>query len=382
MYVILFLYVFFSVQKIEMVKSKWGLAVAAVVMVVASPLMALSVCTRFGLAPTVNKGEVFPYLIVIVGLENILVLTRSVVATPVALDVRLRIAQGLAREGWSITKNLCAELFILAVGFFTFVPAIQEFCAFAVIGLVSDFFLQLFFFATVLSIDIRRTGLYYGVEQSAVPLSPTTIELIITLLLALPSVCFIIYIMVFLYRCMCSRNYDKWRASWQLGRRASSLRAAGQLQEAAPVALRGHRQEVECIAADGATVASACLGGQVRVLGTGTRETASSQSIGESARRPLSAARVACTFHLLTNGSKEVEGDMETTKQDNYVAVLFRSPHDLLCFGIERRIEANDGMALSKVSAEQDKSVDDRCDGPIFIRNSIEDRCHSHRRQW
>lgn len=68
---------------------------------------------------------------------------------------------------------------------------------------------------------------------------------------------------------------------------------------------------------------------------------------------------------MLTIGLKEVEGDMETTKQDNYVTVLFRSPHDLLCFGIERLIEENDGMALSKVSAEQDKSVYDRCDGPI-----------------
>lgn len=32
----------------------------------------------------------------------------------------------------------------------------QEFCLFAVVGLVSDFFLQMLFFTTVLSIDIRR----------------------------------------------------------------------------------------------------------------------------------------------------------------------------------------------------------------------------------
>lgn len=34
--------------------------------------------------------------------------------------------------------------------------SLQEFCLFAVVGLVSDFFLQMFFFTTVLSIDIRR----------------------------------------------------------------------------------------------------------------------------------------------------------------------------------------------------------------------------------
>lgn len=32
----------------------------------------------------------------------------------------------------------------------------QEFCLFATIGLLSDFFLQISFFATVLSIDIQR----------------------------------------------------------------------------------------------------------------------------------------------------------------------------------------------------------------------------------
>ena len=36
------------------------------------------------------------------------------------------------------------------------VCSLQEFCLFAVVGLVSAFFLQMLFFTTVLSIDIRR----------------------------------------------------------------------------------------------------------------------------------------------------------------------------------------------------------------------------------
>ena len=43
--------------------------------------------------------------------------------------------------------------------FLTFVPAIQEFCLFASIGLLVDFYLQMVFFATILSIDIRRLEL-------------------------------------------------------------------------------------------------------------------------------------------------------------------------------------------------------------------------------
>jgi len=69
------------------VKSKWGLAVSAVVTVVASLLMSISICAVFGVTPSVNSGEIFPYLVVIIGLENVLVLTRSVVSTPNHLEV-------------------------------------------------------------------------------------------------------------------------------------------------------------------------------------------------------------------------------------------------------------------------------------------------------
>lgn len=158
-YVMLFFYIYFSVRKIEMVKSKLGMAFSAVVTVVASLGMSVGLCTWFGLRFTLQGRDIFPYLVVIVGLENILVLTRSVVSTPANLDVKIRVAQGLSREGWNITKNLLTEVTILTVGFFTFVPAIQEFCLFAVVALLSDFVLQMLFFSTVLSIDILRKEL-------------------------------------------------------------------------------------------------------------------------------------------------------------------------------------------------------------------------------
>lgn len=47
------------------------------------------------------------------------------------------------------------------------VCSLQEFCLFAVVGLVSDFFLQMLFFTTVLSIDIRRMEV--RVAESALP---------------------------------------------------------------------------------------------------------------------------------------------------------------------------------------------------------------------
>jgi len=158
-YVAMFIYVYFSVKKVEMITSKFGMSISALATVVASLCMSVGLCTHFGMTFELNSKAIYPYLVVVIGLENILVLTRSVVSTSANLDVKIRVAQGLSKEGWSITKNLLSELTILTFGFFTFIPAVQEFCILAIVGLLSDFFLQTFFFATVLSVDIHRMKL-------------------------------------------------------------------------------------------------------------------------------------------------------------------------------------------------------------------------------
>uniref|UniRef100_A0A8C3TSQ1 SREBF chaperone n=1 Tax=Catharus ustulatus TaxID=91951 RepID=A0A8C3TSQ1_CATUS len=140
-YIILFAYIYFSTRKIDMVKSKWGLALAAVVTVLSSLLMSVGLCTLFGLTPTLNGGAF---------------LACCLAEAPLSCPCP---SPGLSNESWSIMKNMATELGIILIGYFTLVPAIQEFCLFAVVGLVSDFFLQMFFFTTVLSIDIRRMEL-------------------------------------------------------------------------------------------------------------------------------------------------------------------------------------------------------------------------------
>lgn len=96
-----------------------------------------------------------------------LVVTRSIVATQPHLDVKVRIAQGLSREGWNITKNLFSEITILTLGFFLGIldSSIQDFCLLAVMGLLTDFYLQTFFFLTVLSMDISRSRMVDAFEK-------------------------------------------------------------------------------------------------------------------------------------------------------------------------------------------------------------------------
>ncbi|RWS16320.1 Sterol regulatory element-binding protein cleavage-activating protein-like protein [Dinothrombium tinctorium] len=158
-YAMLFIYVYFSVRKIDLIKYKLALALGSVLTVVLSLLMTVGICLWFDFNPTLSGSDILPYLVVVIGLENMLVLTKSVVSTPAHLDIKIRVAQGLSREGPSFTKNLILELTLLIFGFFTFVPIIQEFCLFGMIGFLSDFFLQLTFFATILSVDIQRIEL-------------------------------------------------------------------------------------------------------------------------------------------------------------------------------------------------------------------------------
>ena len=155
-YFLLGCYIYFSVRKINFVKSKVGMAFSAVVSVIASLMMAVGLCSLIGLTPTLNGGEMFPYLVCFVGLENILVITKSIVATHSHLDVDKRIAIGLSREGGSILKNLLLEMVLIGIGYVTSVPRITEFCAFAFVGILTDFFISMMFFVTVLSLDIRR----------------------------------------------------------------------------------------------------------------------------------------------------------------------------------------------------------------------------------
>nr|CDS28191.1 sterol regulatory element binding protein [Hymenolepis microstoma] len=159
-YTCLVLYICFSVSKINMVKSKFGLAVSACFTMLASFVMTLSACVTCGLmSPALRGREFFPYLVVLIGFEKLLSVTKAVVNTPIDIPVKYRIAQGLAKEGWPMTKNLMFAFVGTAFGFLTFNSGIQEFCLIAIVSYTTDFFLQMFFFVPVLAIDIRRMEL-------------------------------------------------------------------------------------------------------------------------------------------------------------------------------------------------------------------------------
>lgn len=66
----LFIYIYFSLRKTENVKSKIGLAFCAVGTIVASLSMSAGLCFILGLTLSLQGKEIFPYLVILVGLDR------------------------------------------------------------------------------------------------------------------------------------------------------------------------------------------------------------------------------------------------------------------------------------------------------------------------
>lgn len=96
-----------------------------------------------------------PFVLVIIGVENLFILTNAVTSTSMELDVKERVGKGLEKVGVSITKNLFTRLFVLFI-ISTAIDLVQEFCIFTSVAIIIDYLLQMSFFITTLSIDLRR----------------------------------------------------------------------------------------------------------------------------------------------------------------------------------------------------------------------------------
>eukprot|EP00127_Corallochytrium_limacisporum_P001599 Clim_evm2s69 gene=Clim_evmTU2s69 len=176
-YLIVFLYISFSIGRFHLVKSKYGLGLTAVVVVFAATTMAIGLCTAFGMERSLLAFEVIPFLVLAIGVENIFVITNAVIETPLDLPVKVRVAKGIRDATPTLVKSLVTELIAAIIGLQSNVPAIHEFSVFAFFAIGSDVFLQITMFTAVLSIDIRRSelgDLYIMRQHTMTPSGNTT----------------------------------------------------------------------------------------------------------------------------------------------------------------------------------------------------------------
>ncbi|RDX52755.1 sterol regulatory element binding protein cleavage-activating protein [Lentinus brumalis] len=168
------IYCFRLFHQMDMVHSRIGLAFTGLVEIVVSTITSVSVCALVGFRVTMVPLELFPIIVVFIGVENMANIVDAVVKTSITLPVKERIAQGLSRAGTSNTLKVVAYNAVLGVIAAFATGAIRQFCAFSIVVLVAHWFLVHTFFVTVVSIDIQRLELDELLRQGT-NLTPTTI---------------------------------------------------------------------------------------------------------------------------------------------------------------------------------------------------------------
>ena len=90
---------------------------------------------------------------------------------------------------------------------------------------------------------LRKYYPYLDVDQLKQYYPKSRMEFIITVSLGFLSVICLTYFILVLYRCLCSRKYSKWRASWNKAARSSKGNSYyKQMKDALPIVLKGHLQ--------------------------------------------------------------------------------------------------------------------------------------------
>ncbi|KAI0637445.1 sterol regulatory element binding protein cleavage-activating protein [Trametes polyzona] len=173
-YTVFTVYCFHLFRQLDMVHSRLGLAFTGLVEIIVSTITSVSVCALVGFRVTMVPLELFPIIVVFIGVENMFSIVDAVVRTSISLPVKERIAQGLSRAGTSNTLKVVSYNSVLGVIAGLSTGAIRQFCAFSIVVLVAHWFLVHTFFVTVVSIDIQRLELDELLRQNA-SLTPTVI---------------------------------------------------------------------------------------------------------------------------------------------------------------------------------------------------------------
>ncbi|WWD16532.1 hypothetical protein CI109_100959 [Kwoniella shandongensis] len=172
-----------SLSNASKVHSRFGLAFTGVVQLCCSSVMSFSVLALLGWngwgashSESSLPTYVLPFVIVVVGAENMSTLTKAIFSIPFTHSVPARIGLGLSKVGSTIALTSLTDLVVLGVVWLCVnLQPVREFCLFAAVVIITDWFMLHTFFLTVLSIDAQRLELADVLASNKVgPASPST----------------------------------------------------------------------------------------------------------------------------------------------------------------------------------------------------------------
>lgn len=150
------LYVILSLRKMRAFHSRFGLVVTAITQMTCSILASFTICDILKINLSMIPQNAYPFVVLVIGLENMFRLINGVLAYPATMATELRIANALGDVGPVSVLTAAQNVLILSILARLVSPGVAAFCAFACIATLFDVFFLLTFFIAVLNVDIRR----------------------------------------------------------------------------------------------------------------------------------------------------------------------------------------------------------------------------------
>lgn len=165
-YGLMALYVIASLRKVRAVKSKVGLIITIVAQIAITFLASFTICAMI---PSINltqiPREMYPFVALVLGLENMFRLVNSVLAYPPEMPTTQRIGKALGQVGHLSLAAAAQNMVLLGLLSRAVSPGVAAFCTFAAVAIVIDFVFHLTFFTAVLSVDVRRMELQESLDK-------------------------------------------------------------------------------------------------------------------------------------------------------------------------------------------------------------------------
>ncbi|KAK3720398.1 hypothetical protein LTR37_003810 [Vermiconidia calcicola] len=155
-YTCMALYVLLSLRRLKAFHSRFGLVVTAITQMTCSILASFTICGILKINLSMIPQNAYPFVVLVVGIENMFRIVNAVVAYPPTMATDLRIANALGDVGPVSIATVVQNLTILSLLSRVVSPGVAAFCAFACIATLFDAFFLLTFFVAVLNVDIRR----------------------------------------------------------------------------------------------------------------------------------------------------------------------------------------------------------------------------------
>lgn len=157
-YVLMFFYVSIAIGFFpNMIHCKFGLGFVGINVVLMSLAGGIGLTFYWNDKLTMISAEVVPFLILAIGVDNMFLIARAEREVPANVTaVEERIGFAMKEIGPSIFTAALCESLAFFIGLLTDVPALQNFCLVAGLGVAVDFLLQMTIFVGALAIDNKR----------------------------------------------------------------------------------------------------------------------------------------------------------------------------------------------------------------------------------